>query len=548
MAVSVQIAIAVTLLLRLALIPLELYRSTDFEVHRNWLAITHSLPLSRWYYEETSPWTLDYPPFFAAFEWVLSQAAAFTDPEMLRVSNLEYASLATVVFQRCSVVAGDLLLVLGARRLGSTLGSSAQGWSTALLALVGPGLLIVDHVHFQYNGMLFGVLLFSVADLEAGHIYRGAALFAALLNMKQIFLYLAPVYFVFLLRGHCACVFGVGPLGVRLNFGNLVRLGLTVLAVLALALLPILATGQGMQMVSRLFPFGRGLTHAYWAPNVWALYNTADRVLAKLGLGAHQGASSTAGFAEVYESSVLWTVPPKATFALTLLAYAPLARLIWRQTAPSPSLPLPPASSGADAAAKPREFAAMPEAGRGRFALYAALGSAISFACGWHVHEKAILMVTVPLIAAVSAVGGPEGGVGDELRQAAAALSVIGTFSVLPLLPQRPLETALKWSVGVAGHCVELYLLRRRPPAGGSGDRRVVLGMLGVWPLPGWMVLLGVAVLGAYTDLGGHKMIFKGRMEFLPLLLISDFSAVLVMASFIRLFRLTSRLTGPGTS
>merc|ERR1712232_1348902 len=106
---------------------------------------------------------------------------------------------------------------------------------------------------------------------------RGAFLYCFLVNMKHIFLYVAPVYLVYMLRRFCFDESG----GVKLSV--FVSLACIVLGVFATVWVPLVFTGQLSQAVGRLFPFGRGLTHAYWAPNVWALYNTADRVLAKLG-------------------------------------------------------------------------------------------------------------------------------------------------------------------------------------------------------------------------------------------------------------------------
>ena len=253
-------------------------RSTDFEVHRNWLAITHSLPLEQWYYEKTSEWTLDYPPFFAFFEWLLSQAAKYADPGMLSTKTLGYGSWQTVNFQRATVIVTEVVLIYALHLFveSSPPGSKKQSHAAALSILLSPGLLIIDHIHFQYNGFLYGILILSIVlARKKSTLLLSGIVFAALLCLKHIYLYLAPAYFVYLLRAYC-----LGPRSIfDVKFSNCIKLGLAIGIVAGLSFGPFVYYGQMPQVLGRLFPFSRGLCHAYWAPNVWAMYSFSDRVL-----------------------------------------------------------------------------------------------------------------------------------------------------------------------------------------------------------------------------------------------------------------------------
>ena len=175
-----------------------------------------------------------------------------------------------------------------------------------------------------------GLFVLSLVALARGQDLLGGALFAVLLCSKHIFLYAAPLYFVYLLRHYCA-----GP-GAAARF---VLLGSTVAAIFGAAFAPFVATGQAAALLVRLFPFGRGLVHAYWAPNVWALYAAADRALAALlpRLGIHvvaQAAGMTGGLVGVAQFAVLPQVGSGATAALALAAMAPCLLAVWRRPAP----------------------------------------------------------------------------------------------------------------------------------------------------------------------------------------------------------------------
>ncbi len=298
------------------------YRSTDFDVHRNWLAITRHLPLSEWYFDNvggTTVHTLDYPPLFAFFEWGLSNNSitdlllekGWLDERCLELLP-DYdnePSDRCVRFHRMTVILSDMVLFLGAYLASVSLGDiysvsinngcgrRSHPWVTFLLIVTNPGLILLDHVHFQYNGMLLGVLLMSISFITWGtHIIStkipvditknksitteevielksygffellGAGAFAALMAMKHLYLMLAPLYLFYLLRHHCFVARRRGKtVDSSFSFRRFVLLGIVTLLCLLGSFVPFFAMHnqplvQMKQIFARLFPFGRGVS------------------------------------------------------------------------------------------------------------------------------------------------------------------------------------------------------------------------------------------------------------------------------------------------
>lgn len=112
----------------------------------------------------------------------MSCFAALVDKRIVDVNNLNYDSWSVIAFQRTTVIVTEL--VLGAALLRSGLRRSRPILKSLMFPhfrrltrgavdptiqriisaslFLHPGFLIVDHIHFQYNGFLFGLLLWSI--------------------------------------------------------------------------------------------------------------------------------------------------------------------------------------------------------------------------------------------------------------------------------------------------------------------------------------------------------------------------------------------------
>ncbi|KAH3843091.1 probable dolichyl pyrophosphate Glc1Man9GlcNAc2 alpha-1,3-glucosyltransferase [Dreissena polymorpha] len=487
------------------------YKSTDFDVHRNWLAITHSLPVRKWYYEETSQWTLDYPPFFAWFECALSQLAAFFDPAMLKVENVDYRSSATILFQQLTVIVSDVMLIYAVYELYAFYQKTQPKVTEhedffrnpvlvqCTLLLTNFGLLIIDHIHFQYNGFLYGTLLLSIVRIYQGRHMSAAFWFAALLNFKHLYLYVAPAYFVYLLRCYVFQSKDDGSLNWRsFSILRLIGLGSIVLFVFGISLGPFVILNQLEQLKTRLFPFKRGLCHAYWAPNFWALYNVADKaatvVGTKLGLvsiGNHT-ASMTGGLVQEFKHAVLPSVTPLVTLVLTAFSILPCLYLLW---------------SGPKG---PQSFV--------RALVLCGFGS---FMFGWHVHEKAILMMIIPLCLLVQ----------ERKRDASVLLlmSTIGHYSLFPLLFTQ-FETPIKVCLMLLTTVYAFSSIANVYKDKGTSSSLPLLSTVES------VYLLGILPLELYNSVGHTLLGLTDKLPFLPLMMTSVYCAIGVTYAWLKFY------------
>ncbi|RMZ52404.1 hypothetical protein APUTEX25_000679, partial [Auxenochlorella protothecoides] len=250
----------------------------DYEAQRHWMEITINLPLSQWYTNSTQNdlayWGLDYPPLSAYQSWVHGKVLQRWVPEAVALgSSRGIETPRSKLALRQTVLASDLAVYFPAAAfLALTLHGarlSRQAITTLAQLLLGPGLILIDHGHFQFNCINLGLTLAAVACTLRGSLLAGAALFCAALNHKQMILYFAPAFFSHML-GTC--------LQQRSAWGKLFLLasiGGVVLASFGIVWVPFLATPGGpLPVLRRIFPTARGLFEDYVA-NLWCASSLA---------------------------------------------------------------------------------------------------------------------------------------------------------------------------------------------------------------------------------------------------------------------------------
>ncbi|TFK17406.1 glucosyltransferase Alg6 [Coprinopsis marcescibilis] len=450
----------------------------DYEAQRHWLEITTHLPFREWYTYDLQYWGLDYPPLTAYVSWVCGLIAHSLNPAWVALdASRGIETPGSKLFMRLSVVVLDLLVYVPALVLfvKTWLGTRSHRTQehALLVLLLQPGLLLVDHGHFQYNSVMLGFTLVALSLFTRGRDLGAAIAFVMSLGFKQMALYYAPAVGSYLLA---KCLWLGWARGARL----FIRLGATTVLAFTLLFAPFFlppfapSFAHVLHPITRIFPFGRGLFEDKVA-NFWCASNVVVK-WTRLTIAAAGGDE---------EKARGWLV--KLSTLLTAVGFTPsvigLLRAGWvTMPSGSNSQKQEEQRDGEEEKTLPGFIALLP---------YALLTSSMSFFLfSFQVHEKTILVPLLPLTLLMAAAQP-----GSSLHCWGALGNNIAIFSMWPLLKRDGqgiacLATLLLWNMVVGYN-----------PLKRTGEKKVVVKenvtkTSSLWSLP-FVQLVSLAVYPA---------------------------------------------------
>lgn len=373
----------------------------DYEAQRHWMEVTYNLPSHTWYTNTTdndlSYWGLDYPPLSAYFAQLVAHPLAVLDPDLVTLhASRGYETPLSRLLMRCTVLASDVILLFPAVYAAACTivpEKGVRGMSRRIHLLVFfltiPVSILIDHSHFQYNGVSTALFLYALVAILKRYDVMAAILYTLCVYFKQMNLYYSLAFLSVYISRFIHSFFRSTSPFPPLSYAA--RILSAIVLTTALVFRPWLhSTTLLRQITRRLFPLSRGLYEDKVA-NIWCTL------------------SSTLPYHLRPTSFIPSHLLPYTSALTTATACAPFC---------------------AAAARRPYSTRAL---------LLAMSGCAMSFyLLSFHVHEKQIMLPIVPLALLM-----------HDMQGVVSVASGVAAMSVFPLLVREGAEVGYFGMIGI---------------------------------------------------------------------------------------------------
>ncbi|EFA05255.1 dolichyl pyrophosphate Man9GlcNAc2 alpha-1,3-glucosyltransferase [Tribolium castaneum] len=299
----------------------------DYEAQRHWMEITTNLRPLEWYKNTTDNdlmyWGLDYPPLTAYHMYLTGKIGSFLNENWTKLHESRgFEGESHKIFMRYTVLAADIVMYIPALIFyfhamgGQSPDPKTRPLSPSLATILGllyPGIILIDHGHFQYNCISLGLLVLATSCLLLDMNLTAAIFFTSALNYKQMELYHALPFFMYMLS---SCVPKPGQ-SLTSSLIKLAQIAITVMAVFAILWAPF--NRDFFAVLRRLFPLDRGVFEDK-VSNFWCVFNIFYKLKLKFGNYEMMRICLFATVSMVFPSSVdLFLRPSRKKFVLSLI-------------------------------------------------------------------------------------------------------------------------------------------------------------------------------------------------------------------------------------